>query len=165
MPYHIAMELLFTGRWIDAEEAHRFGLVNEVLAANALMERVWEVARLLANGPPLVFAAIKEVARESQSMTFQDAMNRITRRKFRSVDTLYASEDQMEGFRAFADGPGRALHDATNEAAFDAGVFGVPTYLVGDEMWFGREHLPRVEWLLGGAAGPAPDVANRSFDP
>jgi len=67
------------------------------------------------------------------------------------------------GFRAFVAGPGRAEHDALNEAAFAAGVFGVPTYLAGDEMWFGREHLPRVAWLLAGAAGPAPDVANRSF--
>jgi len=67
------------------------------------------------------------------------------------------------GFPAFAEGAGRAEHDALNEAAFAAGVFGVPTYLVADEMWFGREHLPRVAWLLGGASGSAPDVANRSF--
>jgi 2-hydroxychromene-2-carboxylate isomerase len=70
----------------------------------------------------------------------------------------------VEGFRAWADGPGRVEHDAMNEAAFDAGVFGVPSYLVGDEMWFGREHLPRVAWLLGGQQGDAPGVANRSFD-
>ena len=44
-----------------------------------------------------------------------------------------------------------------------AGVYGVPTYLVEDEMWFGREHLPRVAWILGGRQGPPPDVANRSF--
>jgi 2-hydroxychromene-2-carboxylate isomerase len=69
----------------------------------------------------------------------------------------------IDGFRAYAEGPGRDEHDQLNEAAFAAGVFGVPTYLVGDEMWFGREHLPRVAWLLTGAEGPAPDVANRSF--
>ena len=57
----------------------------------------------LAGGPPLVFAAIKEVARESEAMNFQDAMNRITKRKFRTVDELYDSEDNMEGFRAFAE--------------------------------------------------------------
>jgi len=69
----------------------------------------------------------------------------------------------VAGFAAWALGEGRALHDEINESAFDAGVFGVPTYLAGDEMWFGREHLPRVAWLLGGSQGPAPDVANRSF--
>ena len=71
----------------------------------------------------------------------------------------------IDGFRAYANGPGRVEHDELNRASFDAGVFGVPTYLVGDEMWFGREHLPRVAWLLGGAKGRAPDVANRAFGP
>jgi 2-hydroxychromene-2-carboxylate isomerase len=70
-----------------------------------------------------------------------------------------------DGFRAWAEGAGRALHDEINEAAFAAGVYGVPTYLVEDEMWFGREHLPRVAWILGGRQGTAPDVANRSFSP
>ena len=45
MPYHIAMELLLTGRWMDAEEAHRWGLVNEVLAADKLLGRAWESAQ------------------------------------------------------------------------------------------------------------------------
>lgn len=103
IPYHIAMDLLLTGRWMDAAEAHRWGLVNEVLDTDKLEERVWEVARLLASGPPLVFASIKEVARAAEGMTFQDAMNRITRRQFRTVDELYGSEDNMEGFRAFAE--------------------------------------------------------------
>ena len=71
----------------------------------------------------------------------------------------------VQGFQAFADGPGRRQHDKLNRDAFDAGVFGVPTYLVADEMWFGREHLPRVAWLLAGAEGPAPEVANQAFGP
>jgi crotonobetainyl-CoA hydratase len=103
IPYHIAMELLFLGRWMDAAEAHRWGLVNEVLPAEQLMDRVWAVARELAAGPPLVFASIKEVAREAESMKFQEAMNWITKRQFESVDILYGSEDNMEGFKAFAE--------------------------------------------------------------
>ena len=77
--------------------------------------------------------------------------------------TLLDSGVEVAGFREWAEGPGRELHDRTNRAAFDAGVYGVPTYLVEDEAWFGREHLPRVAWILGGRRGPAPDVANRSF--
>ena len=69
----------------------------------------------------------------------------------------------VDGFRAYAAGRGREQHDRSNEVAFAAGVFGVPTYLVEDEMWFGREHLPRVQWLLGGRVGLAPDVENRWF--
>lgn len=76
---------------------------------------------------------------------------------------LADSGARVEGFEAWLEGEGRAAHDAVNQAAFDAGVFGVPTYLVGDEMWFGREHLPRVAWLLAGGQGAAPEVANRSF--
>ncbi|MEZ5478945.1 MAG: carnitinyl-CoA dehydratase [Thiolinea sp.] len=104
IPYHVAMDMLYTGRWMDVQEAQHWGLVNEVLADEAaLMARVWEVARLLEAGPPLVFAAIKEVAREAEGMRFQDALNRITRRQFTSVDVLYGSEDNQEGFRAFAE--------------------------------------------------------------
>ena len=83
------------------------------------------------------------------------------------VDVLAATLEQAgitsEGFHEFVAGPGREAHDRTNQEAFDAGVFGVPTYLVDDEAWFGREHLPRVAWLLDGAEGPAPMAANRSF--
>lgn len=104
IPYHVAMDLLLTGRWMDADEAHRWGLVNEVHPApRQLEERVWDVARLLASGPPLVFAAIKETARFAEALTFQDAMNRVTRRQLPTVDILYGSEDNLEGFRAFAE--------------------------------------------------------------
>jgi len=104
IPYHVAMDMLFTGRWMDCAEAHRWGLVNEIMADGAaLYERAWELARLLASGPPLVFAAIKEVAREAEAMKFQDAMNRVTRMQLATVDRLYHSEDGMEGFKAFAE--------------------------------------------------------------
>ena len=63
------------------------------------------------------------------------------------------------GFRAHAAGEGRATHDATQRAIFDAGIFGVPSYVVDGELFFGREHLPRVRWLLTGRRGAAPDVA------
>ncbi len=104
IPYHVAMELLYTGRWMDVDEAHRWGLVNEVLDNEAmLLNRVWEVARSLASGPTLVFAAIKEVAREAEAMAFQNAMNAITKKQFATVDILYNSEDNLEGFKAFAE--------------------------------------------------------------
>ncbi len=103
MPYHVAMDLLMTGRWMDAAEAHGWGLVNEVLPADRLIDRAFEIAHQLASGPPLVFAAIKEVARAAEAEDFQSIMNRIARRQFPTVDVLYASEDQKEGARAFAE--------------------------------------------------------------
>ena len=103
IPYHIAMELLITGRWFDAKEAANWGLINHIHPADRLMAEARAMAQTSADGPPLVYAAIKEIVREAEAMRFQDAMNRITRRQFETVDILYASEDQKEGARAFAE--------------------------------------------------------------
>ncbi len=103
IPYHIAMEMLFTGRWIDAEEAARWGLVNHLCPAADLMAEARKMAELLAAGPPLVYAAIKEITRAAENMPFQAALDKITSREFPTVATLYASEDQLEGARAFAE--------------------------------------------------------------
>ena len=101
--YHIAMELLLTGRWMDAAEAAHWGLINRVLPADDLMEAARAMADELAAGPPLVFAAIKEIVREAEAMRFQDAMNKVTKSQFETVERLYRSEDQKEGARAFAE--------------------------------------------------------------
>ena len=103
IPYHIAMEMLLTGRWLEAEEAARWGLVNRVVSAENLMVEARALADSLASGPPLVFAAIKEVVREAEDMKFQDALLRIKSSQFESVERLYRSEDQLEGARAFAE--------------------------------------------------------------
>ena len=103
IPYHIAMEMLLTGRWLEVEEANRWGFVNEIVPAAELMERAWDVARLIESGPPLVYAAIKEVVREAEDMQFLPALKKITGREFGTVDTLYSSEDQQEGALAFAE--------------------------------------------------------------
>jgi crotonobetainyl-CoA hydratase len=103
IPYHVAMDLLLTGRWFDAEEALRWGLIREICKPGELLDKAWELARLLESGPPLVFAAIKEVVRAAEDMNFQDALNRMNKRQFRTVDALYGSEDNLEGARAFAE--------------------------------------------------------------
>ncbi|MBL6782137.1 MAG: crotonobetainyl-CoA hydratase [Alphaproteobacteria bacterium] len=103
IPYHVAMEMLFLGRWMSAEEAKHHGLVNDVLAADQLMDHVWQVAEMLASGPPLVFASIKEVVRAAEDSSFQDMMNRITKRQLKTVDILYDSDDNLEGAKAFAE--------------------------------------------------------------
>ena len=84
-------------------EAKTWGIVNHSYPAKELISQAWELARLLASGPPLVYAAIKEIVRDAENSKFQDAMNRITQRQLNSVDILYASEDQLEGAKAFAE--------------------------------------------------------------
>ena len=103
IPYHIAMDMLLTGRWLDAEEAARWGLINYIYPAQKLMDEAYKLGELLASGPPLVYAAIKEVVREAENMKFQDALNKITNSQFESVEKLYRSEDQIEGAGAFSE--------------------------------------------------------------
>ena len=103
IPYHIAMELLLTGRWFDTKEAQNWGLINKIVKETELMTEAWKMARLLVSGPPLVYAAIKEVVRDAENKKFQDVMNKITKRQFPTIDQLYSSEDQLEGAKAFAE--------------------------------------------------------------
>jgi crotonobetainyl-CoA hydratase len=103
IPHHVAMELLFTGRRIDTVEAKQWGIINEVVPAADLMPRARALAAQLAAGPPLVYACIKEITRETQHLPIHEAFQIVTKRKLASVDRLYASEDQLEGARAFAE--------------------------------------------------------------
>jgi crotonobetainyl-CoA hydratase len=89
---------------MPAAEAASWGVVNEVLPdEETVRARAWETARLLASGPPLVFAAIKETARVAESLRFQEALDLVTTSRLPTVATLYTSEDGKEGFRAFAE--------------------------------------------------------------
>ena len=103
IPYHVAMEMLFTGRRIDTAEAKHWGLINEVAPAGQLLARARAVADQLADGPPLVFAAIKEITRDTAHLPLNQAFDMVTKRRFKSVDVLYASADQLEGAKAFAE--------------------------------------------------------------
>jgi len=65
-----------------------------------------------------------------------------------------------QGFDAYQSGEGRALHDALQSQFHPNGIYGVPTYVFGDDILFGREHLPYVRWHLTGRRGAPPDIAN-----
>jgi enoyl-CoA hydratase/carnithine racemase len=92
-----AVDLLLTGRTVDAEEALRMGLVHEVVAPDALLARAMELARSLAGMAPLAMAATKErLARgagERQGQAIRDDEW--------AFNDLLGSEDAREGLRAF----------------------------------------------------------------
>ena len=67
---------------------------------------------------------------------------------------LVAVGAPVEGFAEFAAGQGRAQNDQLQAAAFDAGIFGVPTYVLDEEIFFGREHLPMIRARLSSATAP-----------
>jgi 2-hydroxychromene-2-carboxylate isomerase len=76
---------------------------------------------------------------------------------------LEAAGADLAGFEQFVAGEGRREHDLMQRRIFDAGIYGVPSYVVDGEVFFGREHLPMVRFLLSGGEGEPPDVAYRNF--
>ena len=58
IPYHVAMDLLLTGRWFDAQEAMSYGLIKEIVKFDQLRKKAWDLAAILASGPPLVLSLI-----------------------------------------------------------------------------------------------------------
>lgn len=60
------------------------------------------------------------------------------------------------GFPDYSAGPGRAELDSTCRAAEAIGVFGVPTFVLDGELFWGREHLPDIREMLGATAQLAP---------
>src|ERR1700741_4872121 len=81
IPYHVAVEFLMTGRWMDAAEAKHWGLANHVVPKGTGLARAREIAQSLAEGPPLLFPAIKQLLRqtemipEHQAFEVHDARN------------------------------------------------------------------------------------------
>ena len=65
-----------------------------------------------------------------------------------------------DGLIEYLNGEGKIYHDQLQDEILDQGLYGVPTYVIDGEMYFGREHLPRVRWHLAGKPGECPDVAN-----
>ena len=94
-----AMYLLLTGRFIDAAEAHRIGLVQEVLPHERLMTRARELAEQICANGPVAVRMTKELALRSRDLSAADGI-----RYYQALQRLIeASEDLEEGTRAFAE--------------------------------------------------------------
>jgi crotonobetainyl-CoA hydratase len=101
IPYHVAVEFLMTGRWMDAAEAKHWGLVNYVVPKGAALARAHELAAKLAAGPPLLFPAIKQLLRHSEMVAEHEAFE--LHDSLDTVQKVLRSEDLKEGARAFAE--------------------------------------------------------------
>src|SRR3984957_20606759 len=101
IPYHVAVEFLMTGRFMDAAEAKHWGLANHVVPKGQGLSKAREVARQLAAGPPLLFPAIKQLLRhtemvpEHEAFALHDALH--------AVQRVIKSEDLKEGAQAFSE--------------------------------------------------------------
>jgi enoyl-CoA hydratase len=94
-----AMELTLTGRMMDAAEAERSGLVARVVPAAELVDEALKVAATIASySAPAVLAA-----KESVNRAFETSLAEGLRFERRLFHALFATEDQKEGMRAFAE--------------------------------------------------------------
>lgn len=103
VPRAIAMEWLLTGRRITADEALRWGLVNRVVPAADLLATALQVAAAVEESAPLAVAAVLEVTRETQAMPVDEAFGVLRDGDLPAYRAMLASDDALEGPRAFAD--------------------------------------------------------------
>jgi crotonobetainyl-CoA hydratase len=101
IPYHVAVEFLMTGRWMDAAEAKHWGLANHVVAKGQALSKAREVAHQLAAGPPLLFPAIKQLLRHTEMVPEHQAFE--LHDSLQAVQQVIRSEDLKEGARAFGE--------------------------------------------------------------
>ena len=101
IPYHVAVEFLMTGRWMDAAEAKHWGLANHVVPKGAALGKAREIAEQLAAGPPLLFPAIKQLLRHTEVLAEHEAFS--LHDSLDAVQRVIRSEDLQEGARAFAE--------------------------------------------------------------
>ncbi|MFR9773743.1 enoyl-CoA hydratase/isomerase family protein [Nocardia sp. SC052] len=92
-----ALELIYTGRMIEAAEALEIGLVTEVVTHDMLLERATELAREIAAGPSFVIELDKRLVRESFGRRLEDQIELEQMMRIRTRDT----EDAKEGVQAF----------------------------------------------------------------
>jgi len=92
-----AMDMVLTGRMMDAAEAERVGLVSRVVPADKLIEEALAAARTIASMSPNAVMLTKEMVNAAYETPLAQGM-KLERRLFHS---LFAFEDQKEGMAAF----------------------------------------------------------------
>jgi enoyl-CoA hydratase len=92
-----AAKLLYTGELIDAAEALRIGLVDEVVPGAELLPRARALAGTIATKSPVAFRLIKEALRASARAPLDEGL-RLERNLF---GLAFSSEDKVEGVKAF----------------------------------------------------------------
>jgi enoyl-CoA hydratase len=97
IPWAVAMELLLTGRPIDAQRAHQVGLVNQVVPGDALMATALEWAERICRNGPLAVRTAKEIAVRALAQEPGFVLEKALGAR------VLASEDAREGPRAFSE--------------------------------------------------------------
>ena len=99
LPYPVAMWLLMSGETMSADDALKYGIINEIVAVDTLMEEAEKRASIICKNGPLAVRAIKELAVKSQYMPLEQGL----RMEYMMQSLLKTTEDALEGPRAFAE--------------------------------------------------------------
>lgn len=100
-----AKDIIYSGRFVSAEEALTLGLVNEVVPSGEVYSRAVKVAERYARGPTVALMAAKQAIQNGMQVDMTNGVL-IERQAFAS---LFASEDQRIGMKSFVEkGPGKA---------------------------------------------------------
>lgn len=99
IPHHVAMGVILAGKRLTAEQAHHYGLVNEVVSADKLMETANDWANEVMLGAPLSIQASKEAVTLGLGMPLEHAVDA----NFPTMMLMQTSEDLIEGPKAFAE--------------------------------------------------------------
>jgi crotonobetainyl-CoA hydratase len=102
LPRAIAAEMLLTGRRMNAAEAARWGLVNQVVPVADLLSAAQALAQQMVQAAPLSLAAVKQVLRVTEAQGVQEAYGTLRGGGLPAYQAMLASEDAAEGPRAFA---------------------------------------------------------------
>lgn len=99
VPRSVAMQLLLTGDRVDATEAHRVGLVSEVVAPQDLMARAHQIAHRIASNGPLAVRSITTLAHRTEDLP----LSRSVELEQLLWGVLRDTRDRVEGRTAFAE--------------------------------------------------------------
>ncbi len=103
IPYNIALEMLYLGRRMPAQEAAHYGLVNKVVPAAELMDSALAWARQLSEVAPLALQAVKEVLRAIECEPTEKAFHKMRHHDLPVYKAMLSSEDAGEGVKAFVE--------------------------------------------------------------
>ncbi|MBW2578016.1 MAG: crotonobetainyl-CoA hydratase [Deltaproteobacteria bacterium] len=101
IPYHVAIEMMLTGRRMPATEAHRWGVVNRVVAKSDLLVEANALADEIASKAPLAVAATKEIVNSTAVLSEQASFELLRSGKLKHYERMLKSEDSLEGPKSF----------------------------------------------------------------
>ena len=104
IPARLAREMILTGRRLEADEALALNLVNRVVEPEGLLASAMELAEAIARSAPLAVTAARDILRATEAVEVEQGYTLMRSGAIPSYRAMLASDDVLEGPRAFAEG-------------------------------------------------------------